>query len=150
MQAWRAAWRRLVGGARPPRPPRGLSSQELREAAQRASSWMAPWERAQMDAPHRPLSTAEKVYFNLLAVFGPVGLVYELYVCDNKGSIFRQPQPPPAGGDGGGTQQEDGAQHAFLIRGNHGCRSHVFVDDAQLSFAPAAGQEPPPVPMAPS
>jgi hypothetical protein len=62
---------------------RPVDERQLRDAAARASSWMAPWERAQMDAPRRPLAVWEKIYWRLFVVFGGVGLVYETYVLEN-------------------------------------------------------------------
>lgn len=57
------------------------------EAVQQArwvSSWMTPWERAQMDAPTRPLRPWERVYWQLFVVLGGVGFAYETWVLGNR------------------------------------------------------------------
>lgn len=79
MKVLRSLWRQLRR-----RPAQQLDERQLRDAAVRASSWMAPWERAQMDAPRQPLQLWEKVYWRLFVVFGGVGLAYEMYVVENR------------------------------------------------------------------
>eukprot|EP00178_Gracilaria_changii_P021557 TRINITY_DN63_c1_g3_i1.p1 TRINITY_DN63_c1_g3~~TRINITY_DN63_c1_g3_i1.p1 ORF type:complete len:196 (-),score=56.86 TRINITY_DN63_c1_g3_i1:114-701(-) len=48
------------------------------------SSWMMPWERAQMDSPTRPLSLWERAYWRLFVALGSVGLIYETWVMGNR------------------------------------------------------------------
>lgn len=107
------------------------SNEALHDAARRVSAGMAPWERAQMDAPSRPLSPYERLYWRLFAVFGSVGLIYEVFVLENRQfmpSVIRRGQmPEQASGD---LQDANDEQHAHLIRGNHGTKSHLFVDEA--------------------
>lgn len=56
----------------------------LQENARWASSWMMPWERAQMDFPSRPLKLWERVYWRLFVVMGGVGFAYETWVLGNR------------------------------------------------------------------
>lgn len=68
-----------------------LSAAERRRRAQAAldnarwvTSWMMPWERAQMDSPSTPLSVWERVYWRLFVALGGVGLIYETWVLGNR------------------------------------------------------------------
>lgn len=56
-----------------------------------ATSWMMPWERAQMDVPSRPLTVWERVYWRLFIVLGSVGFVYETWVVGNR-RVWREDQ----------------------------------------------------------
>lgn len=70
------------------------------ENARWASSWMMPWERAQMDSPTRPLKLWERVYWQLFVVLGGVGLVYETWVLGNR-RIWNDEKPEHrVGGEG--------------------------------------------------
>lgn len=66
----------------------------MQDAAERASSWMAPWERAQMDAPRRPLSVWERMYWQMFVVLGGVGFAYETYVLQNRPMTSSGSIPP--------------------------------------------------------
>lgn len=56
-----------------------------------ATSWMMPWERAQMDVPSRPLTLWERAYWRLFVVLGTVGFVYETWVVGNR-RVWRDDQ----------------------------------------------------------
>lgn len=58
--------------------------EEAVHQARWVSSWMTPWERAQMDAPTRPLRPWERVYWRLFVVLGGVGFAYETWVLGNR------------------------------------------------------------------
>lgn len=58
--------------------------EEAVHQARYVSSWMMPWERAQMDAPARPLRPWERVYWRLFIVLGSVGFAYETWVLGNR------------------------------------------------------------------
>lgn len=113
------------------RPPTHLTTQELERAAHRASAWLAPWERAQLNASQRPLSAAEKLYWQVFAVCAPVGLAYEIYVCENRvfnpSVVFRDAVAPGTGSEGNARESQS---QGVLLLGNHGCRSHMFVGES--------------------
>lgn len=55
------------------------------DQAKWVSSWMTPWERAQMDEPGgRPLRLWERVYWRLCIVLGGFGFAYETWVLGNR------------------------------------------------------------------
>lgn len=74
--------------------------------AQWVSSWMMPWERAQMDIPTRPLFFWERVYWRLFFVLGGVGLVYETWVLGNTREWGRVKE---GGREGEGLYRKSGA-----------------------------------------
>lgn len=160
---WRALLRRVFRGAagRPPASSstaasastpmsasQRASSDALHDAARRVSAGMAPWERAQMDAPSRPLSPFERLYWRLFAVFGSVGLIYEVFVLENRQfmpSVVRRGQlsdHTPSDSVAGSAEQNAGDdQHARLIRGNHGTKSHVFLEETNQLADIVTGEE---------
>lgn len=66
---------------------------EAVDRARWASSWMMPWERAQMDSPTRPLKLWERVYWRLFVVLGGVGFAYETWVLGNRRLWVEEAQP---------------------------------------------------------
>lgn len=58
--------------------------EEAVRGAEWVSSWMMPWERAQMDYPTKPLAYWERVYWRLFVVLGGVGFAYETWVLGNR------------------------------------------------------------------
>jgi hypothetical protein len=80
-----------------------------------------------MDTPSRPLTTWERVYWRLFAVFGTFGLLHEVYVMENRGRLFA------------GKQSRDvptlaAVPSADLIRGNHACNSHRLLTDDEVTL----------------
>ncbi|CAN8073058.1 unnamed protein product [Agarophyton chilense] len=61
-----------------------LRHQAAMAQAKWVTSWMMPWERAQMDSPTRPLSVWERAYWRLFIALGGVGLIYETWVMGNR------------------------------------------------------------------
>lgn len=113
-------------------PPTRLTNQQLENAAHRASAWLAPWERAQLNTSKLPLSAAEKLYWQVFAVCAPVGLAYEVYVCENTvfyPSVLFQSAVTPEGASE--CSPKESQAHGMLLRGNHGCRSHMFIGDTE-------------------
>lgn len=95
-------------------------------SARWATSWMMPWERAQMDVPTRPLKLWERVYWRLFVVLGGVGFAYETWVLGNRRILL--PKTDAGLADVGVACVEDSG----LYHGNHAFRSHRFLTDDEL------------------
>lgn len=69
--------------------------EEAVRQARWATSFMTPWERAQMDfAPrNQPLKVWERVYWRLFVVLGGVGFAYETFVLGNRRVLVADPVP---------------------------------------------------------
>lgn len=67
------------------------------------TSWMAPWERAQLDGGGGPLQLWERVYWRLFVVLGGVGFVYETWVLGNRRVLKDEVRGNPANSNVGST-----------------------------------------------
>ena len=109
------------------------------EIARWATSWMMPWERAQMDGVCRPLKLWERVYWRLFIVFGGVGFAYETYVMGNfnltwLGFSFGTSAPGAMSSEAY-SGQERGAEikEKELYRCNSALRTHTMLSDEELA-----------------
>lgn len=92
-----------------------------------ASSWMMPWERAQMDTPTRPLKLWERVYWRLFIVLGGVGFAYETWVLGNRRILVPERAATPVCRD---------ADFTGMYAGNQAFRSQRLLSDDEVeSFA---------------
>lgn len=95
----------------------GLSLEERREWASRATSWMLPWEKAQMDGEKRPLMAWEIIYW---AVFGvSVTLFGGNYLLDYlfpEVMVFKAEGQVQGKGGQGGKEEQQGESEAASTR----------------------------------
>lgn len=93
------------------------------DSAKWVSSWMMPWERAQMDAPSRPLKLWERVYWRLFVVLGGVGFAYETWVLGNRRILLPERAVPTGTSD---------AEITGLYAGNQTFRSQRLLTDEEI------------------
>lgn len=98
------------------------------DSAKWVSSWMMPWERAQMDASSRPLKLWERVYWRLFVVLGGVGFAYETWVLGNRRILLPERVVPPRTSD---------AEITGLYAGNQTFRSQRLFTDEEIEAVPA-------------
>lgn len=101
------------------------------ESARWVSSWMMPWERAQMDFPSRPLKLWERVYWRLFIVMGGVGFAYETWVLGNRRILL--PDRPTS------TRTGD-SEITGLYAGNQTFRSQRLLTDEEIEAIPAPSE----------
>lgn len=100
------------------------------DSARWVSSWMMPWERAQMDSPTRPLKLWERVYWRLFVVMGGVGFAYETWVLGNRRILLPERAAAPTGRD---------ADVTGMYAGNQAFRSQRLLSDDEVEqFASAS------------
>ncbi len=113
---------------------RQRADDQARQMAQWVSSWMMPWERAQMDASVKPLKTWERVYWRLFLVFGTVGFAYETYVLGNRRVLRMADVDSRVTAPATSTTSSSDR----LYRSNNAFRSHHLMSDAEANGEPSA------------
>lgn len=101
------------------------------DSAKWVSSWMMPWERAQMDFPSRPLKLWERVYWRLFVVLGGVGFAYETWVLGNRRILLPERSVPAKTSD---------AEITGLYAGNQTFHSQRLFTDEEIQAVPAPSE----------